>query len=578
MTNCQFLIPTQSPVTKGDCTGLRRSARSCGGEATRRGLSPKSEEVNRQGRQGRQVRTGAYHKDTKTQSGQALCHSEGAKRVEESLRTGSRVRHVSVSLSFVGIILFAGCRNCRAPETPATPWGTSVGFVGGASVLTSLVQVPELDSVAVRFDWGDGVVSDWSPWTWRDTVRLGHRWAESGTYDVRAQVKFGSGRSSDWSGTHKVAVTGTRIRSYGGAGSEAALSAALTADGGLIVVGATELPGSPVGSIWLLRTDSSGDTVWTKTFGPHGSGSAVGSSVVQTRDGGCVVAGWGERYLNSEGDLLLIKTDAGGDTVWTRQLDMPGSQGGACIQQTSDDGYIIVGTTAAQQSDNRDIWLVKTDENGDTSWTRTFGGSEQQDGHSVQQTGDGGYIVLGTTWSRSGMRSWVMLTKTDAEGHELWTHTYGGDHRDWATSVRQTSDGGYILTGNTEAASLLGGALLLKTDADGNLIWQKMLGGTGGWLGKSVEPTSDGGYIIAGYAFSYVDDHTDAWLVKTDAVGDVIWDAGFGRVSYSDGVAALEAPGGGYLLAGSTCPDSTDVSDVWVIKTGAEGRVCDGGK
>jgi hypothetical protein len=487
------------------------------------------------------------------------------------MRERARVRGALVASLVVGLALVSGCKENRAPETPATPWGTSVGFVGGASVLTSSVQVPELDSVAVRFDWGDGVISDWSSWTWRDTVRLGHRWAESGVYDVRAQAKFGSGRSSDWSGTHKVAVTGTRIRSYGAAGSEAALSAALTADGGLIVVGTTELPGSPLGSIWLLRTDGSGDTVWTKTFGPHGSGSAVGSSVVQTRDGGYIVAGWGERYLNSEGDLLLIKTDAGGETAWTRQLDKPGSQGGSCIQQTSDEGYIIVGTTAAQQSDNRDIWLVKTDENGDTSWTRTFGGSDQQDGHSVQQTGDGGYIVLGTTWSQSGMRSWVMLTKTDAEGHELWAHTYGGDHRDWATSVRQTSDGGYILTGNTEAASLLGGALLLKTDADGNVVWQKMLWGTGGWLGKSVEPTSDGGYIIAGYSFSYAGDETGAWLAKTDASGEVVWDAAFGRVSYNDGVAAFEAPGGGYVLAGSTCPDSAAASDVWVIKTDAFG-------
>ncbi len=452
------------------------------------------------------------------------------------------------------------------------PWGTSVGFVGGASVLSIFVDVPDMDSVAVRFDWGDGAMSDWSTWTYRgDTLKLGHQWAEAGTFEVRAQAKSGSGKSSAWSAAHAVAITGARIRVYGRAGYDFAQSAALTADGGLIVVGATALSGSPLDSIWLLRTDGSGDTLWTRTYGPNGSGDAVGSSVAQTRDGGFIVVGWGAAYLHGESDLLLIKTDAGGDTVWTRQLDLPGSQSGSCVQQTRDNGYIIVGTNRTSQNGDGDVWLVKTNENGDTSWTKSFGGPGQQDGNSVEQTSDSGYIVLGTTWNHNGMHSQIMLTKTDASGNELWTRTFGNGHREWATAVRQTSDGGYVLTGNTEPSSLGGGALLLKTDGDGNLVWQKLLNGSGGWLGNSVEPTSDGGYIIAGYTYSCAGAQTGAWLAKTDAVGEVIWDAGFGRVSYNDGVAAFEAPGGGYLLAGSTCPDSATNSDIWVIKTDALG-------
>lgn len=484
------------------------------------------------------------------------------------------MRIVAVVMFAIGIVLAPGCKKNRTPDTPAVPWGTTAGFVGGASVLSTSVDDPEAESVAVRFAWGDGDTSDWSRWTWPgDTVTMGHEWAEAGTFQVRAQAKSGSGKSSAWSAAHTVAVTGARIRVYGGAGSDFAMSAALTADGGLIVVGATALSGSPLDSIWLLRMDGSGDTLWTRTYGPNGSGDAVGSSVAQTRDGGFIVAGWGAAYLHSESDLLLIKTDASGNTVWTRQLDLPGSQGGSCVQQTRDNGYIIVGTNRTSQNGDGDIWVVKTDENGDTSWTKSFGGSGQQDGNSVEQTSDSGYIVLGTTWNQNGMHSQVMLTKTEADGSELWTRTYGGgDYRDWATSVRQTSDGGYILVGNTEPSSLVGGALLLKTDGDGNMVWQRMLNGSGGWLGRSVEPTIDGGYIIAGYAFSYAGAQTDAWLAKTDAVGVVVWDAAFGRVSYNDGVAAFEAPGGGYLVAGSTCPDSTAVSDVLVIKADAFGK------
>jgi hypothetical protein len=401
---------------------------------------------------------------------------------------------------------------------------------------------------------------------------MGHAWVATGTFEVRAQAKSGSGKNSVWSSAHTVAISGAQIRVYGRAGSDFAQSAALTADGGLIVVGATALSGSPLDSIWLLRTDGSGDTLWTRTFGPNGNGDAAGGSVAQTRDGGFIIAGWGERHLNSEGDLLLIKTDAGGDTVWTRQLDLPGSQGASCVRQTLDNGYIIVGTNRTTQNGDGDIWVVKTDENGDTSWTKSFGGSGQQDGNSVEQTSDSSYIVLGTTWNQNGMHSQIMLTKTDASGNELWTRTFGNDYREWASSVRQTSDGGYILTGNTEPSSIAGGgALLLKTDGDGNLVWQKLLNGSGGWLGNSVEPTSDGGYVIAGYTFSCAGAQTGAWLVKTDGGGEVVWDAGFGRVSYNDGVAASEAPGGGYLLAGSTCPDSATNSDIWVIKTDALG-------
>ncbi len=465
------------------------------------------------------------------------------------------------------VLLSTGCWH-RAPDTPATPWGTLVGFVGGASVLTSLVAIPDLDSVVVRFDWGDGVISEWSPWTWRDTVRLGHQWAAPGSYEVRAQVKSGSGRTSAWSGAHQVVVTGAQIRSYGGAGSQFAQSAALTDDGGLIVVGATERAGSPIDSVWLLRTNGSGDTLWTRTFGAHGSGSAAGSSVVQTRGGGFIVAGWGERYLNSEGDLLLIKTDANGDTVWTRQLDLARSQGGACIRQTADNGYIIVGTARTQGNGNGDIWLVKTNENGDTSWTRTlFSTMSQEDGQAVELTGDGGYVVLGTSWDQSGMHSAILLTRTDASGNEIWTRTFDNDYREWANSVRPTADGGYILAGNAEPSIYEGGPLLLKTDAEGNLVWQKKLNRTGAWLAHSAEPLADGGYVVAGYSASYIGGETDAWLARTDATGEVLWDAAFGGVSHSNAVAAFSAPGGGYLLAGSTYPDSAEATDIWVIKT-----------
>jgi hypothetical protein len=191
------------------------------------------------------------------------------------------------------------------------------------------------------------------------------------------------------------------------------------------------------------------------------------------------------------------------------------------VQQTSDGGYIMAGYTESFGAGNNDIFLINTDANGDVQWAKTYGGTGEDRVFSVQQTSDGGYIVAGWTRSFGAGGDDIILIKTDANGNIIWARTYGGTNDDRASSVQQTSDGGYIVAGWTRSFGSGGDILLIKMDANGNVIWAKTFGGTDHDYAHSVQQTSDGGYIVAGLTRSFGAGNYDFFLIKTDANGDI---------------------------------------------------------
>jgi hypothetical protein len=270
----------------------------------------------------------------------------------------------------------------------------------------------------------------------------------------------------------------------------------------------------------LIKTNDFGDTLWTKRF--DNSIKDKGRSVKQTNDGGYIIAGYACDSMYYDCDVYLIKINDLGETIWTKTMGGSNREQAYCIEQTSDSGFIIIGSTISFGNGAKDIYLIKTNNNGDTLFTKTFGGFNTDIGYSVKQTSDGGYIIVGETISFNSGENYydVYLIKTDEIGDTLWTKRYGGEQWEVGKSIDLTNDGGFIITGYTESyGRSFGNVLVIKTNSSGDTIWTQTFGGNGNDWGKSIQQTDDGGYIIAGSTSSYGDNSDDIYLIKLNGQG-----------------------------------------------------------
>ncbi len=239
------------------------------------------------------------------------------------------------------------------------------------------------------------------------------------------------------------------------------------------------------------------------------------------------------------------------------------------VQQTQDGGYIIAGMISTSSlGEGMEGWLIKTDSEGNKLWDKTFGGTGFGSAQSAQQTQDRGYIIAGMTGS-SEAGIYVWLLKSDSEGNKVWDKTYGRTDYNWGYSVQQTQDRGYVIAGMTIISSEAEDydVCLIKTDSEGNKSWDKTFGGSGIDAGVSVQQTQDGGYIIAGLTESFGAGETDVWLIKTDSSGHKKWDKTFGGLEADAGFSVQQTKGGGYIIVGITGSYGAGLDDIWLIKT-----------
>jgi hypothetical protein len=352
-------------------------------------------------------------------------------------------------------------------------------------------------------------------------------------------------------------------KTFGGSDGEFAESVRQTADGGYIIAATTISYGAGLYDLYLVKTDASGNKEWEKTFG--GSNYDYARSVRQTTDGGYILIGATTSYGAGAADFYLVKTDASGNKEWEKTFGGSGEDHAYAVQQTTDGGYILGGETTSYGAGQSDVYLVKTDASGNKEWEKTFGGGDYDFAYAGQQTMDGGYIMAGAT-SSYDVSGDFYLVKTDASGNIEWEKTFGGTNSDFAYAVQQTTDGGYIMAGET--TSYGAGSYdfyVVKTDASGNKEWEKTFGGSDFDNGFSVQQTTDGGYILAGDTGSY-DVNGDVYLVKTDASGNIEWEKNIGGSNYDCAHSVRQTTDGGYIIAGDTGSYGAGGVDVYLVK------------
>jgi hypothetical protein len=381
------------------------------------------------------------------------------------------------------------------------------------------------DNVHQRYLGGTGLHPGWSKTyggSGYDCAYAVIRTVDGG-YAVAGETDSSGGVLSDaW--LVKTDVNGVLLwnRTYGSVGTDSAQAVVQTSDGGYALGGYTSSSGSGGFDVWLVKTDGNGVLQWSRTHG--GSGGDLAYSVVQTSDGGYALAGMTTSFGAGGFDLWLVKTYTDGTFQWGVTYGGAGDDYAASLVQAADDGYALAGSTDSFGAGAQDVWFVKTDANGVKQWNRTYGGDSTDGASAVIRTADGGYALAGQTASLGAGMGDAWLIKTEADGTMQWGRTYGGYNGDDARGVVQTSDGGYALAGLTTSFGVgVGDAWLVKTDAEGIQQWSRTYGGPDYDMVFSVVPTADGGYALAGYTNSFGAGVYDAWLVKTEAEQGLMW-------------------------------------------------------
>ncbi len=260
--------------------------------------------------------------------------------------------------------------------------------------------------------------------------------------------------------------------------------------------------------------------------------------------------------------------------TWTQTYGSPDNDFAFALATTSDGGYAMVGSTGSKMGSTQGyVWLVKAGADGYELWNRTYGGPENDNAMALVHNSDGGYTIAGSTGSFGAGSSDFWLVRTDADGNELWNRTYGGPEIDLARSLVQTSDGGYAILGITR--SFGAGKVdfwLVKTDADGILQWSQTYGGPEDDFALNAVETSDSGYALIGNTVTYGAGGSDFWLIKTDSTGNELWNKTYGGPGSESGLCLVQTIDGGYALTGSTASYGAGDQDFWLVKTDADGN------
>ncbi len=355
------------------------------------------------------------------------------------------------------------------------------------------------------------------------------------------------------------------IRTYGGPGPDGAQGWCASPGGGSLIVGYTFSHGDGDADLLAVELDDRGHLAWARTFG--GAGTEYGYDCAAVEDGYILVG-----YTTSTGvgskDVLLLRIDSNGNEIWSRTFGGPQIDIGAAVC-VLEDGFALVGTTNSFGAGDHDVFLIRTDLSGVERWRYTFGGELAELGTSVAATGDGGLLIGGATASFGGKNIDHWLIRTDSEGQQLWSRTLqaqgpSGHGFDWQTCMCTTNDGGCILAGHSDCNDLMDMAVI-RIDADGQPVWSRAFGGGFYDYANAMHPARDGGILVCGTTKSS-DGNNDVSISKLSRDGRLLWTRTVGGPGNDWASGVSETPAGDILVVGHTTSAGAGGSDILLME------------
>ena len=371
------------------------------------------------------------------------------------------------------------------------------------------------------------------------------------------------------------AVEGDIIRThnYGGASDEFGQSLELISNGGYIITGSTGSYGAGGFDFYLVRTDEQGNQIAILPLG--GPGNEIANASQQNPDHGFIVAGSTDYYGAGSEDVYLVRTRASGHTLWAEAFGGPASDSAQAVLTTSDGGgFVAAGYTYSYGAGGCDFYLIKVDLLGNMVWEQTFGGPGHDMAFSLEETSDGGFILAGSSDSFGGGDLDIYMVKTDSNGILMWEQVFGGPGNEEAYSAQETLDGDFIIAGQTDSFGAGGtDVYLIRTDSSGTELWSQTYGGPGDDGARSVLQTFHEGFLAVGYTYSFGAGDSDFYIVKADSSGNELWTQTCGDVGADAANSIVQNSYGNYMVAGTTTFPSSGGHDIFMVEIGGEQTV-----
>jgi hypothetical protein len=371
-------------------------------------------------------------------------------------------------------------------------------------------------------------------------------------------------------------------KTFGGTDNEQGFSIAVLSDGNYAIVGRTRSEGAGGNDAWALKVSTGGRLLWSRTIGSELLERA--HWVEATVDGGMVVLGYSNGLTGRAGgyDCLLVKYDRDGEEEWRQLYGGSNREIGFCVREKAGGGYALLGYSRSF-GDWEQFYLVGTDESGVQEWEQAHGTRFVEIGHELEQTPDGGFMLLGseggfyfpTELEHASPHAEMVLIRTDSLGNSLWYRKYGGHRHEMGRSLAPAADGGWYLFGSTQSQGAGSfDQFLLKVDANGDSLWSRTWGGPDWDYGNSIDVDAEGNLYLLGTSSTEGNTGSpDIWLRKTDADGNSLWALTLGGAEADYGFQVRALPQGGCLLVGATRSYGQGGEDVYFVRVRANGQI-----